>query len=65
MSAALTAELVLAALNLLAVGLEKGVIVGKVKEMEDAGMSKADITTELRKMRDDAIAKAQDAIDRA
>jgi hypothetical protein len=61
----MTAELVMAALNLLAVGLEKGVIVGKVKEMEDAGMSNADITKELRKMRDDAIAKAQDAIDRA
>ena len=61
----MTAELVMAALNLLAVGLEKGVIVGKVKEMEDAGMSKADITQALRKMRDDAIARAQDAIDRA
>ena len=65
MISAKTADLVLAALNLLAVGIEKGVIVGKVKEMEDAGMSKADITQALRKMRDDAIARAQDAIDRA
>jgi hypothetical protein len=65
MSEALLMKLADMALNLIAVGLERDMIVSKVKEMEANGATADDVVDALRAMRDEAIAKAQKAIDAA
>lgn len=61
----MNAVIVEAALNLLAVGIERGVIIGKVKELEDSGASQQEIADALQKMRKDSEQAVQDAIDKA
>lgn len=46
-------------------GLERDVVIEHAKAMEDAGASAAEIQAAIVKMRDDAIAAAQRAIDQA
>lgn len=47
------------------VGLEREAIVAKVREMEAQGATPGQITEAIAKMRDEAIAAAQNAIDGA
>lgn len=65
MNEAIIFKLVDTALNLVAIGLERDAIVSKVKEMEESGASPEQVSQALKEMRDLAILKAQDAIDRA
>lgn len=55
-------KLVDVALNLVAVGLEREMILGRVKELEASGASPEAVVEALKAMRDEAIAKAQAAI---
>jgi hypothetical protein len=54
-----------AALSLLAAKFERDAIIARVREKEAAGATPEEITADLKAMRDEAIAKAQDAINRA
>ena len=54
-----------ALLGALAAKIERDVLLAKVKELEVSGASPETITTELRIMRDQAIFKAQDEINRS
>lgn len=54
-----------AAFGALAAKVERDALLAKVKELEVSGASPEKITEELRKMRDTAIAAAQDEINRA
>ena len=54
-----------ALLGALAAKIERDVLLAKVKELEVSGASPERITEELRKMRDSAIAAAQDEINRS
>lgn len=51
------------AFNVASVTMEREAVVAKVKALEEGGASPAEILAELTKMRDDAIAAAQRAID--
>lgn len=53
------------ALNIFSLTLERDAIVSKVKEMEDSGASPQQVADALKDMRDQAILKAQDAINQA
>jgi anthranilate phosphoribosyltransferase len=53
------------AFDAVSVGLEKDVVIAQVKAMEEKGATPAEIAAALKKMRDDAIATAQAAIDKA
>ena len=53
-----------AALSLLAAKFERDAIIARVREKEAAGATPEEITADLKAMRDEAIAKAQDAINR-
>lgn len=63
MTDALIYKLVDLAFNALAVGLERDLILTKVKEMESSGATPEQVAEALRGMRDQAIQKAQEAID--
>lgn len=65
MNEAVLFKLVDLALNAVAIGLERDAIVSRVKEMESQGASPDQIANALKDMRDQAILKAQDAINRA
>jgi hypothetical protein len=54
-----------ALINAVLIGLEADMLKTKVKEMEAAGKSAAEIAGAIKAMRDLAILQAQDAIDRA
>lgn len=54
-----------AAFGALAAKVERDVLLAKVKELELSGASPETITTELRIMRDQAIFKAQEEINRS
>lgn len=54
-----------ALLSALAVKLERDVVLAKVKEVESAGGTPADIARAIRKMVDEAAKEAQDEINRS
>ncbi len=54
-----------ALLSALAAKLERDVILAKVRELEAGGATLDEVTHALRKMRDEAIQKAQDEINRS
>jgi hypothetical protein len=53
------------AFNVASVAMEREAVIAKVKALEETGASPEAILTELTRMRDEAIAGAQDAIDQA
>jgi hypothetical protein len=65
MNEAVLFKLVDLALNAVAIGLERDLIVSKVKEMEANGSTPQQVADALKDMRDQAILKAQDAINQA
>ena len=54
-----------ALLSALAVKLERDVVLARVKELESAGATPADIARAIRKMVDEAEKESQDAINRS
>lgn len=54
-----------ALLGALSAKIERDVILAKIREKEAAGATPEEIVTELHKMRDEAIQKAQETINRA
>jgi hypothetical protein len=54
-----------AAFSLLSAKFERDAILARVKEREAQGATPEQIVADLRTMRDEAIAKAQDTINRA
>jgi fatty acid-binding protein DegV len=65
MNEAVLFKLVDLALNAVAIGLERDLIVSKVKEMEANGSTPQQVADALKDMRDQAILRAQDAINQA
>lgn len=65
MNEALLFKLVDMALNVVAVGLERDMIVSTIKDMEANGATADQVVEAIRAMRDEAIAKAQAAVDAA
>lgn len=54
-----------ALLGAVAAKIERDVLLARVREMESKGLGVGQIIEEIRKMRDEAIQKAQDEINRA
>jgi hypothetical protein len=61
MTEAMLFKLLDMAFNAVSVGLERQVVLDKVRELELAGRSADEIAESLKRMRDEAIAKAANA----